>query len=242
MYSIGQRVPKRPIGKIIFVIPFFCGGGGGLIYVHSLMEYGARAQFYIHSVAMVFPAQLAEGGGARPTPLTLSTPSSRVTSAPPTLSLARLSSYLYSPSAIPCHNFLGFLAGRETREVWPLLTVNTEVNGNSKRTNEKGIFLGWFIGLVVPVQEILVSALAALVGPVQNIFFSSSYIISIPLSPSVSKLDRQPCWFPYLLVCVSVAGYAKNSAAEKIILLSAYFCFETKFQPLVLYTHSARWW
>ncbi len=63
------------------------------------------------------------------------------------------------------------MAGRETREGWPLLTVETEVNGSSKRTNEKGFFLGWFVGLVVPVQEIFGSALAALVGPVQNIFF-----------------------------------------------------------------------
>ncbi len=40
---------------------------------------------------------------------------------------------------------------RETREGWPLLTVETEVNGDSKRTNESR-----FVGLVVPVQEIFV--------------------------------------------------------------------------------------
>jgi hypothetical protein len=34
-------------------------------------------------------------------------------------------------------------------------------------------------------------ALAALVSPVQNIF-SSPYTISIPFSPSLSKLGRQP--------------------------------------------------
>ncbi len=27
---------------------------------------------------------------------------------------------------------------RETREGWPLLTVDTEVNGDSKRTNDRG--------------------------------------------------------------------------------------------------------
>ncbi len=32
-------------------------------------------------------------------------------------------------------------------------------------------FLGWFVGLVVPVQEISVLPLAALVDQVQNIFF-----------------------------------------------------------------------
>jgi hypothetical protein len=46
------------------------------------------------------------------------------------------------------------------------------------------------------------SALAAEVDPVQNIF-SSSYTISMPLSPSPSKLGRQPCWVACLLVCVS---------------------------------------
>ena len=38
------------------------------------------------------------------------------------------------------------------------------------RVQMKGSFLGWFIELVVPVQEIFCPALAALVGPVQNIF------------------------------------------------------------------------
>ncbi len=37
---------------------------------------------------------------------------------------------------------------RETREGWPLLAVETEVNGDSKRTNESGSFLGRFVGLV----------------------------------------------------------------------------------------------
>jgi hypothetical protein len=30
---------------------------------------------------------------------------------------------------------------RETRDRWPLLTVETEVNGDSKSTNERGPFL-----------------------------------------------------------------------------------------------------
>jgi hypothetical protein len=40
---------------------------------------------------------------------------------------------------------------RETREGWPLLTVETEVNGDSKQI--KGVFLGSFAGIFVPVQE-----------------------------------------------------------------------------------------
>ncbi len=42
---------------------------------------------------------------------------------------------------------------RETREGWPLLSVETQVNGDSKSTNERRSFLGGFVGLVVPVQE-----------------------------------------------------------------------------------------
>ncbi len=34
----------------------------------------------------------------------------------------------------------------ETREGWPLLTVKTEVNGDSKRTNERGPFLVGSLG------------------------------------------------------------------------------------------------
>jgi hypothetical protein len=33
-----------------------------------------------------------------------------------------------------------------------------------------GSFLGWLVGLVMPVQDIFCSALAALVGPVKKIF------------------------------------------------------------------------
>ncbi len=45
---------------------------------------------------------------------------------------------------------------RETTEEWPLLTVEIEMNGNSKNTSERSPSLGWFFGLVVPTQEIFV--------------------------------------------------------------------------------------
>jgi len=38
----------------------------------------------------------------------------------------------------------------------PLLTVETDVNGDSKITNERGPSLAGFVGLVLPVQEIFV--------------------------------------------------------------------------------------
>ncbi len=55
------------------------------------------------------------------------------------------------------------------------------------------------------------SALAALVGLVQNIF-SSSYTISIPVSPSPRKLGKQPCWVACLLVCV----FGNEEQIEKV--------------------------
>ncbi len=38
----------------------------------------------------------------------------------------------------------------------PLLTLETNVNGDSKNTNERGSSFGWFVGFVMPVQEIFV--------------------------------------------------------------------------------------
>ena len=46
------------------------------------------------------------------------------------------------------------------------------------------------------------SSLAALVGLVQNIFFSP-YTISFPLSPLPNKLGKLPCRVACLFVCVS---------------------------------------
>jgi hypothetical protein len=42
---------------------------------------------------------------------------------------------------------------RETREGWSLLTVESEVNGNSKSTNERVPSLVGSLGLVLPVQQ-----------------------------------------------------------------------------------------
>jgi hypothetical protein len=46
-------------------------------------------------------------------------------------------------------------------------------------------------------------ASAVLVGPVQNIFFSSPHTVFLHLTPSPSKLDRQSCSVAFLLICVS---------------------------------------
>jgi hypothetical protein len=57
---------------------------------------------------------------------------------------------------VPVSPLCVYYRAREIREGWPLLTVGTEVHGDSKRTNESGPPLGLFLGLVVPVQEIFV--------------------------------------------------------------------------------------
>jgi hypothetical protein len=49
----------------------------------------------------------------------------------------------------------GTVLPRETGEGWPLLNVETVANGDSWSTNDKGSFLGGFVGLE-PVQEIFI--------------------------------------------------------------------------------------
>jgi hypothetical protein len=91
---------------------------------------------------------------------------------------------------------------RETREGWPLLAVETEVNGNSKRTNERSPFLVGSLGLRC-WQEIFV--LPWLLSSAQyKIFFSSKYTFPISLSSSPNKLGRQPCRVAHCLMRVSV--------------------------------------
>jgi hypothetical protein len=73
----------------------------------------------------------------------------------------------------------------------------------------------------VPVQEFFCSALAALVGPVQNIFFLTVHYFNF-LSPSPSKLGRQSCWVACLFVFFS-ANHIQNKGNWKIENLSVFF-------------------
>ncbi len=89
----------------------------------------------------------------------------------------------------------------QSREGWPLLTVETGVNGDSKSTNEK--VLPWLVCWACRAgTRDFCSAWAALVGPVQNIFFLTVHYFNC-WSPSPSKLGRQPCWVAWNLECVS---------------------------------------
>ncbi len=45
------------------------------------------------------------------------------------------------------YRYIGLVLIRETIERWTLLTVETEVNGESKSKNERGSFLAGLLGL-----------------------------------------------------------------------------------------------
>jgi|688.fasta_scaffold460044_2 hypothetical protein len=81
---------------------------------------------------------------------------------------------------------------RETREGWPLLTVKTEANGDSKSTNERGPSSVTVIGFLMPVQAIFV-LLAAVVGPVRNIFFLSVHYLNsfLPIAQHAGQAVMQ---------------------------------------------------
>ncbi len=80
---------------------------------------------------------------------------------------------------------------RETREGWPLLTVETEVNGDSKNTNGRSpslVVVHW--ACCADTREFR-STLAGLVGPVQNIFFFTIHYLNsfVPVSWAGSRAE-----------------------------------------------------
>jgi hypothetical protein len=77
---------------------------------------------------------------------------------------------------------------REIREWWLLLTVETEENGDTKSSNERGPSSVGFGVSVVPVKE--TSVLPWLFWSAQYKIF---YTISIYVSPSPSNLGWQAC-------------------------------------------------
>ncbi len=65
-------------------------------------------------------------------------------------------------------------AQRDYREGWPLLTVETEANGDSRSTYERGPSLVGLLGSWCQYKRFLSCLGCPIVGPVQN-FFSSSH-------------------------------------------------------------------
>ncbi len=93
---------------------------------------------------------------------------------------------------------------RETRERWPLLTVETEVNGDSKEVQMNGI-----------LHRLVRWACRAGTRFWFSLGSSGRPTISISSSTTPSKLGRQSCWFACLLVGVS--GYHRPVSQELII-------------------------
>ncbi len=96
---------------------------------------------------------------------------------------------------------------RETREGWTLLTVEIEVNGDSKSTNERGPSLAGSSESSCRYKRLFYPAIA-LVSPVQ--FFSSTYTISIYVSPWPCNLGRQSCRAACLWMYVSGVQWGKK--------------------------------
>jgi hypothetical protein len=90
---------------------------------------------------------------------------------------------------------------RETRVGWPLLTVVTELNGDSKSTYERCPSLVGSLGLSCRYEIFVL--LWLLWSSQCKINYSSPVNCFIFLSPSLSKLGWQLCWVACLLVCVS---------------------------------------
>jgi hypothetical protein len=80
---------------------------------------------------------------------------------------------------------------RETREGWPLLTVETEVIGDSKSANDRGPSLIGSLGLSGQYKTFLFCL--GCTGRPNTKYFFLTYTFSILLSSSASKLGRQPC-------------------------------------------------
>jgi len=75
---------------------------------------------------------------------------------------------------------------RETREGWPLLTVETEVNGASKSTNERGPSLAGSLGLLCRYKR-FVFCLGCSSRPSTKYFFFPNYALFnsfVPIAPA----------------------------------------------------------
>jgi hypothetical protein len=81
-----------------------------------------------------------------------------------------------------------------------MLTVETEVNGDSKSTNERGPSLVGSLGLTCRYKRFLFCLMCSS-RSVHNIS------IHFPQSPSPSKLGRQPCWVAWYVSLYHIFVY-----------------------------------
>ncbi len=143
---------------------------------------------------------------------------------------------------------------RETREGWPLLPVETEVNGDSLRTNERGLSLVGSLGSSCRYKRLL-SCLGCSGQPSTKYFFPRSIQFQFmcphrphrkkrletfptPVGMSLSKLSlggnnfflvRQSCRAACLWMCVSGHG---------VVLSLSWICYCQWLASLTKMTHS----
>jgi hypothetical protein len=84
---------------------------------------------------------------------------------------------------------------RETGRGWPLLTVETAVNGDSKSTNERGPSVVGSLRLSGRYKRFLFSLLAALVGPKQNLLFLTVHFFNsfVPITQQAGQTATLGC-------------------------------------------------
>jgi hypothetical protein len=98
-----------------------------------------------------------------------------------------------------------------TERGWPLLTVETEVNGDSKRTHERAPFLVGSLGLLWPVQEFFCSALFALNRPSTKKILPHRTLFQCLSPHRTASWAGSRCWVACLLICVSGRGLKRVS-------------------------------
>jgi hypothetical protein len=90
----------------------------------------------------------------------------------------------------------------DAREVWPLLTMETEANGDSWSTYERGPFLVVLLGLSCWYKRFLFCL--GHFGQLSTKYLSSAHTISLYLSPLPASWVGSHAVVTCLLICVSV--------------------------------------
>jgi hypothetical protein len=125
-------------------------------------------------------------------------------------------------------------ACRETKEGWPLLTVETEV-WRLKEYKRKGSFRAWFVGLFMPVQEILVlSLLAALVGTTfffLTVHYFDFYVPIAQQAGQAAMLGRLPLSMCLWLLAWTSGGNGRRREWPQIIRQQKRVLFFPTFVP-----------
>ncbi len=131
---------------------------------------------------------------------------------------------------------------RETREGWPLLTVETKVNGDSGSTYERGSALVGSLGLSCRYKRFLSCLGCPIVGPVQNILFPHRTLFQFicPRCPASQAASRNGspvsyvlCSLPHVTRDITPRGIFCLAGVPKIAFIYS--------QPLSFYKETNIW-